>query len=95
MLDNAYYQVSEGITQSLKCGPVTEHSLQPTVQCNPPERKAIEHKVRSPMEQYIRHLIYDVLTKRTVEKVLKLLRKLHWEDPEVSSPFLFSSACQE
>ncbi|PWN50734.1 ARM repeat-containing protein [Violaceomyces palustris] len=52
-------------------------------QCNPPERKAIELKNRSPMELFIRHLIYDVLTKRSSDKVLKLLRKLHWEDPEV------------
>lgn len=35
------------------------------------------------MELYIRHLIYDVLTKKTAEKVVKLLRKLHWDDPEV------------
>ncbi|EPQ29818.1 uncharacterized protein PFL1_02491 [Pseudozyma flocculosa PF-1] len=50
-------------------------------QCNPPERKAIEQKVRSPMELFVRHLVYDVLTKKTLDKVLKLLRKLHWEDP--------------
>lgn len=30
------------------------------------------------MELFIRHLIYDVLTKRTIDKVLKLLRKLDW-----------------
>ena len=28
------------------------------------------------MELFIRHLIYDVLTKKTIDKVLKLLRKL-------------------
>lgn len=52
-------------------------------QCNPPERKAQELKVRSPIEQYIRHLIYDVLSKRNCEKVVKLLRKLDWKDDEV------------
>ena len=52
-------------------------------QCNPPERKAIEQKERTPMELFIRHLVYDVLTKATLERVLKLLRRLHWEDPEV------------
>ena len=35
------------------------------------------------MEQFIRHLIYDVLSKKTIDKVLRLLRKLHWDDPEV------------
>ena len=35
------------------------------------------------MEQFIRHLIYDVLTKRTIDKVLKLTRKLDWNDQQV------------
>ena len=35
------------------------------------------------MELFIRHLIYDVLSKKTIDKVLKLLRKLHWEDAQV------------
>jgi regulator of nonsense transcripts 2 len=35
------------------------------------------------MEQYIRKLIYSDLNKKTVEKILKLLRKLNWEDKEV------------
>ncbi|KAI0824048.1 ARM repeat-containing protein [Trametes gibbosa] len=49
-------------------------------QCNPPERTARQVKERTPMELFIRHLIYDVLTKKTVEKVLKLLRRLDWND---------------
>lgn len=36
------------------------------------------------MEDFIRHLIHDILIKKTVDKVLKLLRKLHWDDDEVS-----------
>jgi len=36
------------------------------------------------MEQYIRKLVYMDLNKKTVEKVLKLLRKLHWDDKEVT-----------
>lgn len=36
------------------------------------------------MEQFIRHLIHDILIKKTVDKVLRLLRKLHWENPDVS-----------
>lgn len=35
------------------------------------------------MEQFIRHLMFDVLSKKTIDKVLKLIRKLDWEDPEV------------
>lgn len=32
------------------------------------------------MELFIRHLIYDVLAKKTIDKVFKLLRKLDWEE---------------
>lgn len=52
-------------------------------QCNPPERAAIPQKERTPMELFIRHLIYDVLTKKTIDKVLRLIRKLDWNDPLV------------
>jgi hypothetical protein len=37
------------------------------------------------MELLVRHLIHDILIKKTVDKVLKLLRKLHWKDPVVRS----------
>ena len=36
------------------------------------------------MQAFIQHLLFDVLMKRTQDKVLVLLRKLHWEDAEVS-----------
>ncbi|CAO3628795.1 unnamed protein product [Cunninghamella echinulata] len=52
-------------------------------QANPPDRKAVVEKVRSPMELYIRKLIYGDLNKKSLDKTLKLLRKLHWEEPEV------------
>ncbi|KAF8967853.1 armadillo-type protein [Flammula alnicola] len=52
-------------------------------QCNPPERAPRQEKIRTPMELFIRHLIYDVLAKKSIDKVLKLLRKLDWEDDEV------------
>ncbi|KAF9481528.1 ARM repeat-containing protein [Pholiota conissans] len=52
-------------------------------QCNPPERAPKQEKNRAPMELFIRHLIYDVLAKKSIDKVLKLLRKLDWEDEEV------------
>ncbi|KAI9510115.1 ARM repeat-containing protein [Russula earlei] len=49
-------------------------------QANPPERAPRQEKERSHIELFIRHLLYDVLTKRTIDKVLKLLRKLDWDD---------------
>ncbi|WVQ81313.1 hypothetical protein IAT38_003436 [Cryptococcus sp. DSM 104549] len=50
--------------------------------CNPPERVAREVVQLTPMQSFIRHLLDEVLMKRTFDKVLKSLRKLHWEDPE-------------
>ncbi|PSK36153.1 hypothetical protein B9Z65_5968 [Elsinoe australis] len=50
---------------------------------NPPERAAIQQKERDPLDLYVRKLIYLDLSKRTLEKVIKQIRKLHWEEPEV------------
>lgn len=50
---------------------------------NPPERPAIVQKHRSIMELHVRKLIYLDLTKRNYVKILKQLRKLHWEDQEL------------
>jgi regulator of nonsense transcripts 2 len=50
-------------------------------QCNPPERAPRQTKIRTPIDLFIRHLIHDVLSKKTIDKVLKLLRKLDWNDP--------------
>ncbi|KAG6845896.1 hypothetical protein H0H87_000702 [Tephrocybe sp. NHM501043] len=52
-------------------------------QCNPPERAPRQEKHRSHMDLFIRHLIYDVLIKKTIDKVLKLVRKLDWDNDEV------------
>jgi regulator of nonsense transcripts 2 len=35
------------------------------------------------MELFIRHIIYDVLSKKTIDKVLKLIRKLDWDSPTI------------
>jgi regulator of nonsense transcripts 2 len=51
--------------------------------CNPPHRPAIQQKERSPMEMFIRKTIYLDLSKKNVSSVLKRLRMLHWEDPEI------------
>jgi len=48
---------------------------------SPPERPAIAPKERSSMEMYIRKLVYLDLNKRNYNKIIKSLRKLHWEDP--------------
>ncbi|KAL8728789.1 MAG: hypothetical protein Q9166_005167 [cf. Caloplaca sp. 2 TL-2023] len=50
---------------------------------NPPERAAIHQKEKTPMQQFISKLIYLDMNKRTYAKVLKSIRKLHWEESEV------------
>ncbi|KAI9361822.1 armadillo-type protein, partial [Pilaira anomala] len=52
-------------------------------QANPPDKSAIQVKERSTMELYIRKLIHEDLTKKTLDKILKQLRKLHWEDKSI------------
>ncbi|KAF8622647.1 hypothetical protein AX15_006759 [Amanita polypyramis BW_CC] len=49
-------------------------------QCNPPERGPKQEKQRTQMELFIRHLVYDVLAKKTIDKVLRQVRKLNWDD---------------
>ncbi|ORX39238.1 armadillo-type protein [Kockovaella imperatae] len=58
--------------------------------CNPPERVAREVVQLPPMQSFIQHLLHDVLMKRTLDKVLKLVRKLHWDDPKIYN-FILSS----
>eukprot|EP00794_Sanderia_malayensis_P006104 gene6104-6808_t len=50
--------------------------------CNPPERPKVQEKVRPPMNEYIRKLLYKDLSKTTIEKVLRQMRKLPWDDQE-------------
>ncbi|KAH8423644.1 mRNA decay protein [Aspergillus melleus] len=50
---------------------------------DPPPRPAIQQKERTPMESYIRKLIYLDMNKRNYTKILKSIRKLHWEEQEV------------
>jgi len=56
---------------------------------DPPERPAIQQKERTPMELFIRKLIYVDLAKRNYSKILKQIRRLHWEEPEVWLPLCF------
>lgn len=48
----------------------------------PPEGQGIVQKVRPPLQMYIRHLIFEELNKTNVDKIIKLMRKLNWEDKE-------------
>ena len=50
---------------------------------DPPERAAIEQKDRTPTELFVRQLVYMDMTKRNYMKILKTIRKLHWEEAEV------------
>ena len=58
---------------------------------NPPERAAIQQKEKDPDELYVSRLIYLDMNKRTYTKVLKSLRKLHWEEQRVSHHFPVSA----
>jgi regulator of nonsense transcripts 2 len=50
---------------------------------NPPERAAILQKERTTLDLYVRNLVFVELSKKTLDKVIKQIRKLHWEEPEV------------
>ncbi|KAF4382282.1 hypothetical protein G4B88_011611 [Cannabis sativa] len=50
--------------------------------CKPPERSARIAKVRPPLHQYIRKLLFSDLDKSTIEHVLRQLRKLPWSECE-------------
>jgi regulator of nonsense transcripts 2 len=56
--------------------------------CNPPSRPALPPKQRTPLELYIRKLLYLDLSKRTVRQTLKKLRQLPWSDPSTFSLLL-------
>lgn len=53
-------------------------------QCDPPDRVAVAPKQRTPTHLFIHHLMYGILAKPTIDEVYRLLRKLHWNRPEVS-----------
>ncbi|XP_022990211.1 regulator of nonsense transcripts UPF2-like [Cucurbita maxima] len=50
--------------------------------CKPPERSARVSKVRPPLHQYIRKLLFSDLDKSALENVLRQLRKLPWSECE-------------
>ena len=54
---------------------------------DPPVRAAIQQKERTPMDLFIRKLIYLDMNSRNYTRILKQIRRLHWEEPEVSLSF--------
>ncbi|KXT11747.1 hypothetical protein AC579_5040 [Pseudocercospora musae] len=50
---------------------------------NPPERAAIQQKERTTLDLFVRKLVYSDLSKKSLDKVIKQIRKLHWEESEV------------
>lgn len=50
---------------------------------DPPERPAIQQKERTPMDLFIRKLLYVDLSKRNANKILRQIQKLHWEEKDV------------
>ena len=50
---------------------------------DPPQRSAIQQKERTPMDLFLRQMIYLDMSKRNYTKILKTIRRLHWEEPEV------------
>ena len=56
-----------------------------TYSVDPPERAAIQQKERTPLDLFLRKMIYVDLNKRNVERIVKLVRKLHWEEDEVGT----------
>ncbi|TVY82041.1 Regulator of nonsense transcripts [Lachnellula suecica] len=50
---------------------------------DPPVRAAIQQKERTPIDLFLRKLIYLDMNNRNYTKILKQIRKLHWEETEV------------
>ncbi|VVD00769.1 regulator of nonsense transcripts 2 [Leptidea sinapis] len=50
----------------------------------PPEAPAQPKEEEPPMHQFIRKILHEDLQKSNEEKILRLMRKLNWDDPEIS-----------
>ena len=53
--------------------------------CEPPETETVMAKPRPPLHEYIRKLIFRDLSRSTVEKILRQMRKLPWNNPDLNS----------
>lgn len=58
---------------------------------DPPLRAAIQQKERTPVELFIRKLVYLDMSSRNYTKILKQIRRLHWEEREVMVSSIFVS----
>ena len=59
---------------------------------NPPETRPTMTVKRPPMHEYIRRLLYKDLTKTSIERVLRQMRKLDWDNAEVTATVIFTIA---
>lgn len=50
---------------------------------DPPVRAAIQQKERTPMDLFVRKLVYLDMHSKNWESILKQIRRLHWEEQEV------------
>ena len=60
---------------------------------NPPEARQEAKVKRPPMHEYIRKLLYRDLSKTTIERVLRQMRKLDWDNVEVSAWSCYKPLC--
>ena len=60
---------------------------------DPPVRAAIEQKERTPVDLFVRKLIYLDMNNRNYTRILKQIRRLHWEEAEVGSTSQVDRAC--
>ncbi|XP_039960408.1 regulator of nonsense transcripts 2 [Bactrocera tryoni] len=51
----------------------------------PPDTVKQDAVVRPVIHEYIRHLIFEELCKQNVDRCIKMMRRINWDDPEVSN----------
>jgi regulator of nonsense transcripts 2 len=54
---------------------------------DPPMRAAIQQKERTPVHLFIRKLVYSDMNQRNYTRIIKQIRRLHWEEAEVCGVF--------
>ncbi|KAF7900242.1 uncharacterized protein EAF01_007544 [Botrytis porri] len=50
---------------------------------DPPLRPTIQQKERTPIDLFIRKLVYSDMTTRNYARIIRSIRRLHWEEAEV------------
>ncbi|VDN23101.1 unnamed protein product [Dibothriocephalus latus] len=62
--------------------------------CDPPKTMCQFGAIElTPLQRFLRHLLFRDLDKNSVNRILKLFRKIDWTDQEVSPLHLFLSVC--